>query len=986
MGVVYLGFDPMLDRPVAIKVLKVPDEETRRRFLREARLAARVHHPHIVSIYAVGEHEGNPYLAMEFIAGRTMAQIIRGGEQVPLARKVHWLSELCAGLGHAHQSGIVHRDVKPSNLLIAQSTGTLRLLDFGIAHGNEASGMTMAGMIVGTPQYMSPEQITGQPVDSRSDIFSVGAVAYELLTGRQAFGGDNLYHVSRQIVGEQPRALESFVPDAPQTLIRAIAKCLQKDPASRPENARLLEREFLSIARRLDPEHTLVVLPAEVTVVSPPPRDVTTSRREMMREAEEAIEQGELTTASGLLQKLESAAPSNDVQALRHKLQMRRLELRVQDALGRAEEALQTGSLEESETAINVLAELAPRHTDLERLRQTLQSRHDMRQVASLTSRARQALQQDRLEEAEALVAEALALAPDAADALSVQLKVLDRTRAQRIARLVAQASRALDQEDLPGARRAIDALVKIDPGHRDVARLQMRLRAHDGEDTAPTGRPLHGAPAPPVADTPSGPGTPAPLTPAPVTPSPKRPEPARPAHLDPGVSVSRDSTASTPAPIAHAPPRPPAVTPPSGGGAARPAAAASRMRSAKAAADVDVVTPPPQPVPSHPAPAPADAVLMRQHAARPLDEAIGPVTPRPMHGVQPSTRRAMIPAVAVATLLALVGAGAYYRFATTTAPSQSERPPATTSDDGATAKGPNADAGSVTLTKGSPGAATPVPAPTPAPPPAATPGTVASANPPATTSTERGDPWQQVRQLVARGEYSQAFAATDKVRGVRPADLQAERQRIVDGAWRNTLAARRVAEDLRLTKNAQYDLGVARQAEADRRRTSRNLKAAILSYVAAQTHFMQAFEGNKTAEPEPAPTPAPERKDEEPKADRKEDAPAAPSMSLWSNAEAQGAIARFSGAYVARDMGGLNRLWPAMDPAWRNEFTEAFATKGELVCVFENITIVRTSDDFSVSARLLTQLPGGEQRRRALVITLAPVGDRLVIGNIRVR
>ena len=260
MGVVYLGFDPMLDRPVAIKVLKVPDEETRRRFLREARLAARVHHPHIVSIYAVGEHEGNPYLAMEFIAGRTMAQVIRGGEQVPLARKVHWLSELCAGLGHAHESGIVHRDVKPSNLLIAQGSGMLRLLDFGIAHGNEASSMTMAGMIVGTPQYMSPEQITGQAVDARSDIFSVGAVAYELLTGRQAFGGDNLYNVSRQIVGEQPRPIESFVPDVPNALVKTIAKCLQKEPGSRAGNAKLLEREFLAIARRLDPEHTLVVL------------------------------------------------------------------------------------------------------------------------------------------------------------------------------------------------------------------------------------------------------------------------------------------------------------------------------------------------------------------------------------------------------------------------------------------------------------------------------------------------------------------------------------------------------------------------------------------------------------------------------------------------------------------------------------------------------------------------------------------------------
>ncbi len=162
--------------------------------------------------------------------------------------------------------------------------------------------MTMVGMIVGTPQYMSPEQITGQPVDARSDIFSVGAVAYELLTGRQAFGGDNLFNVSRQIVGEQPRPIESFVPDVPQALVKAVAKCLQKDPASRAATAKVLEREFLSIARRLDPDHTLVVAPAEATIVVAPAKDATTSRSEMLREAGEAIEQGQLTTASGLLQ------------------------------------------------------------------------------------------------------------------------------------------------------------------------------------------------------------------------------------------------------------------------------------------------------------------------------------------------------------------------------------------------------------------------------------------------------------------------------------------------------------------------------------------------------------------------------------------------------------------------------------------------------------------------------------------------------------
>ena len=523
MGMVYLGFDPMLDRPVAIKVLKVPDDETRRRFLREARLAAKVHHPNIVSIYAVGEHEGNPYLAMEFIAGRTLAQIIRNGDTVPLARKVHWLSELCAGLAHAHTSGIVHRDVKPSNLLIAHGTGTLRLVDFGIAHGNEASGMTMAGMVVGTPQYMSPEQITGQPVDARSDIFSVGSVAYELLTGRQAFGGDNLYHVSRQIVGEEPRQIESFVPDAPQALVRTIMKCLQKEPDARPESARLIEREFLGIARRLDPDHTLVVLPAEPTVVSSG-ADSTTSRRQMLKDAEDAIEQGQITTASDLVQRLESVgtSPNADVQQLRQRLHGRRLELRIQDAVMRAEQASQSGSLEEAESAMAALSDIAPRHPALVALRKAHQERLDERQVAALTSRARLALQHEKLDEAAALIAEALALDPDSGEALAVQQRLSDRTRAQRIARMVAQASRALEKEDPLAARRAIEALTKLDPSHRDVERLQGRLAALTADAAEHAGRTPTSATRPPAAPPSRQPAAAAAAAPAaPATPPP---------------------------------------------------------------------------------------------------------------------------------------------------------------------------------------------------------------------------------------------------------------------------------------------------------------------------------------------------------------------------------------------------------------------------------------------------------------------------------
>ena len=199
----------------------------------------------------------------------------------------------------------------------------------------------------------------------------------------------------------------------------------------------------------------------------------------------------------------------------------------------------------------------------------------------------------------------------------------------------------------------------------------------------------------------------------------------------------------------------------------------------------------------------------------------------------------------------------------------------------------------------------------------------------------------------------------------------------------------------MRLTRSPQYVLGMTRQAEADRQRDAGRLRTAVSLYVESRAHYLQAFTDSgrapsaavvapptteSVAPSAPPTTPAPANAPAEPAAQTR------PNLSTWSNEEARASIAQFCGAYLARDMGGLSRLWPNMGPEWRSELREAFATTGELVCVFENVTIVRTSEEFSATARLLTQLPGGEQRRRGLVISLVPARDRLVIGNIRVR
>jgi hypothetical protein len=226
-------------------------------------------------------------------------------------------------------------------------------------------------------------------------------------------------------------------------------------------------------------------------------------------------------------------------------------------------------------------------------------------------------------------------------------------------------------------------------------------------------------------------------------------------------------------------------------------------------------------------------------------------------------------------------------------------------------------------------------------------------------------------------------MTAIDQVQGVAPSDQQAERTRVVESARSTTLAARRVAEDFGLTSSSQYVIGVNRQAQADKQRAAGRLKSAVSTYMLARVHFVQAVRSRPTPTGDPVVKPPPP---EPPGPEPSKQAERGPDLTTWSNDEARATIAQFCGAYRARDIGGLNRLWPNMGPEWRTELREAFGTSGELVCVFENVVIVRASDEFSASAVLLTQLPGEDQRRRRLVISLVPARDRLVIGNFRVR
>jgi hypothetical protein len=249
MGMVYRGLDEALEREVAVKTLITEgafDSDSRRRFEVEAKAAARLQHPNIVTVYELGDDRGLPFIAMEMLPGADLEVLLRSGETLPLAEKLDIVAQVCRGLAYAHERGIVHRDVKPSNVRLLED-GTAKIMDFGIAKLG-ATHLTKTGMMVGTVHYMSPEQVRGRPLDGRSDVFSVGVILYELLVGERPFRGEGATQVLYKIVNEEPPPPDlASLGDVGARLQVILSRALAKDPAARHPGALALADELASV-------------------------------------------------------------------------------------------------------------------------------------------------------------------------------------------------------------------------------------------------------------------------------------------------------------------------------------------------------------------------------------------------------------------------------------------------------------------------------------------------------------------------------------------------------------------------------------------------------------------------------------------------------------------------------------------------------------------------------------------------------------------
>jgi serine/threonine-protein kinase len=472
MGAVFLAQDPAIDRHVAIKLMRsgFDDPAMRERFAREAKSIGRLRHANIVTVFDVGEHHGEPFIAMEFVEGQTLGTLVRHPEQGTLLDRIGWIDGVCAGLSYAHRAGIVHRDIKPANIMI-DGDGTVKILDFGIARG-AASGSThtatQAGTILGTLNYMSPEQLSGRTVDHRTDIFSAGAVFYEVFAGRMAFPGDIQSGVLHFILSSGPvEPLAQAAPTLDPALVTFVERCLARDVESRYADLSVARRDLAAIRQRLEAGQsggaTVVtrtpVVPAGDSRPNRTPGPDT--RKELQRLRQERIGQQLGDARAALTREDFTAALDSCRQALiidpDHSGALE-LEEQVQTAqqahdwLIQARSALDKGALTSAAMLVDRVLGVVPAspaalnvRKGVEDARQRLaEIERRARLVDAALVDARALLADGKLEAAAQAVAHALDADPTNADALSVKAKVGAAIDAKRRAEEEARAQQII--------------------------------------------------------------------------------------------------------------------------------------------------------------------------------------------------------------------------------------------------------------------------------------------------------------------------------------------------------------------------------------------------------------------------------------------------------------------------------------------------------------------------------------------------------------
>jgi eukaryotic-like serine/threonine-protein kinase len=513
MGVVYKATDPYLDRLVAIKMMTggyADNPDLLKRFFREAQSTGSLQHPNIVTVYELGDHNGNPYLVMEFLEGESLDTIISTRRPLNLLEKINLMIDVCHGLSYAHRRGIVHRDIKPANIMVLKDGG-VKIVDFGIAHIGDKS-VTRTGQIMGSLNYMSAEQVNGKPVDARSDIFSTGIVLYQFLTYALPFDGESTASTLLKIIHEPPPSLSNYLTSYPPELetivLRALAKNreerystaedfaldlgqlqgqLKHDLISRhlSEASLLLEgselykaKEQLMQVLKIDRQHTQATQLLREVQQRIQREEIVEQVRQLRREAEEAYRQEQFETAVGHLDRALGLDPQNtEVRSFRESVRAdwNRAQ-KLQNAIKHAELAHHEGDLDSAKHAIEEALELAPNDTHAKALYRAIHrdwvERSRQRQLENYVVEARKEIASRRFTAALDILKQAEALDPSA----------------PQIRALMESAAAAREQEhrrrDLEAVNKEIEEALDRDDYNTACAKADQGLQRFPEERT----------------------------------------------------------------------------------------------------------------------------------------------------------------------------------------------------------------------------------------------------------------------------------------------------------------------------------------------------------------------------------------------------------------------------------------------------------------------------------------------------------------------
>ena len=467
MGLVYRAFDRQLNREVAIKTVTeglTGDQEMLQRFYREAAKTGALKHPNIVIVHDLGEQDGFPYIVMEYLSGDPLDRVIQSGKPLALASKLKIIEQVCYALGYAHRNDVIHRDVKPANVIV-QSDGVVKLLDFGIARQEKTDGhLTRTGHVIGTVQYMAPERLKSAVFDGRSDIFSVGVMMFQLITGQLPFAGE--YSIVQKILAEKHPPLSQFLDKYPPALDGILDRALAKSPDDRYSTADEMAAEVASVAQELSKEQVA----------------------EWMQRAERLVQVEDFTAAREILLqvlKVENQQPTarQMIAQVQQNLNLRQRAEQVRQLRAQADEASIDKRYEEAIHCLEEASALDPSSSELtELLEATRQKKRRRELVDGYLRQADAAREHGDLEAAGAVIAKALEVDREDSRVLAAHTALArlieEAARQAKARKLLENARKEIGARHFTAAMEVLAEIERVDPSNPELIKLQAAAKS----------------------------------------------------------------------------------------------------------------------------------------------------------------------------------------------------------------------------------------------------------------------------------------------------------------------------------------------------------------------------------------------------------------------------------------------------------------------------------------------------------------------------